>query len=93
VSKIAGAIRDAAHSTGASFEYLITTAQIESNLNPAAQTTTSSANALYQFIEQTWLATRLKQARPALGLGDYSTATVQAPTGATWYPTRRRGRR
>jgi hypothetical protein len=79
-SKIAGAIRDAAQSTGASFEYLLTTAQIESNLNPAAQATTSSAKGLYQFIEQTWLAT-LKQAGPALGLGNYSAAIVQGADG------------
>jgi len=32
-SPIAGAIRDAARTTGASVEYLLTTAQIESNLN------------------------------------------------------------
>jgi hypothetical protein len=79
-SQIAGAIRDAAHSTGVSFEYLLTTAQIESNLNPAAQATTSTAKGLYQFIEQTWLAT-LKQAGPALGLGQYSAAIVQGADG------------
>ena len=65
-SQVAGAIRNAAQSTGASFEYLLTTARIESNLNPAAQATTSSAKGLYQFIDQTWLAT-LKQAGPAHG--------------------------
>jgi hypothetical protein len=79
-SPVAGAIRDAAQSTGTSFEYLLTTAQIESNLNPAAQATTSSAKGLYQFIEQTWLAT-LKQAGPALGLGNYSAAIVQGADG------------
>ncbi len=84
-SKIAGAIRDAAQSTGASFEYLLTTAQIESNLNPSAQATTSSAKGLYQFIEQTWLAT-LKQAGPALGLGDYSAAIVQGADGRYGVP-------
>ena len=57
-SPVAGAIRDAAQTTGTSFEYLLTTAQIESNLNPAAQAATSSAKGLYQFIDQTWLATR-----------------------------------
>ena len=67
-AQVTGAIRQAARSTGTSFEYLLTTAQIESNLNPAAQATTSSAKGLYQFIEQTWLAT-LKQAGPALGYG------------------------
>jgi hypothetical protein len=84
-SKIAGAIRDAAQSTGASFEYLLTTAQIESNLNPAAQATTSSAKGLYQFIEQTWLAT-LKQAGPALGLGNYAAAIVQGADGRYMVP-------
>jgi hypothetical protein len=79
-SRIAGAIRDAARATGASFEYLLTTARIESNLNPGAQATTSSARGLYQFIEQTWLAT-LKQAGPALGLGQYSAAIAQDADG------------
>jgi hypothetical protein len=79
-SRIAGAIRDAAQATGASFEYLLTTARIESNLNPGAQATTSSARGLYQFIEQTWLAT-LKQAGPALGLGQYSAAIAQDADG------------
>ncbi len=79
-SPVAGAIRQAAHSTGTSFEYLLTTAQIESNLNPAAQATTSSAKGLYQFIEQTWLAT-MKQAGPSLGFAPYAAAIVQGPDG------------
>jgi hypothetical protein len=77
---VAGAIRDAARSTGTSFEYLLTTAQIESNLNPAAQATTSSAKGLYQFIDQTWLAT-MKNAGPALGFSRYAAAIVQGPDG------------
>ena len=79
-SPVAGAIRDAAQTTGTSFEYLLTTAQIESNLNPSAQATTSSAKGLYQFIDQTWLAT-MKQAGPALGLGNYAAAIAQTPDG------------
>jgi hypothetical protein len=79
-SPVAGAIRQGARATGASFEYLLTTAQIESNLNPAAQATTSSAKGLYQFIDQTWLAT-MKQAGPALGLGNYAAAIAQTPDG------------
>src|SRR3974390_1084399 len=63
--QITGAIRQAAQSTGISFEYLLTTAQIESNLNPAAQASTSSAKGLYQFIDQTWLGT-MKQDGAAL---------------------------
>ena len=78
--RVAGAIRDAARSTGASFEYLLTAARIESNLNPAAQATTSSATGLYQFIDQTWLAT-LKSAGPAHGYGQYADAITQGPDG------------
>jgi len=79
-SPVTGAIRDAAQTTGTSFEYLLTTAQIESNLNPQAQATTSSAKGLYQFIDQTWLAT-MKQSGPALGLGAYSAAIAQTSDG------------
>src|SRR3954463_3407800 len=78
--QIAGAIRQAASSTGTSFNYLLATAQIESNFNPAAQATTSSAKGLYQFIDQTWLAT-MKSAGPALGYSRYANAIVQGADG------------
>jgi len=79
-SQVAGAIQQAARSTGTSFEYLLTTARIESNLNPQAQAATTSARGLYQFIDQTWLST-MKNAGPALGFGQYSGAIVQGPDG------------
>jgi Transglycosylase SLT domain len=79
-SRIADAISRAARATGASFEYLLATAQIESNLNPKAQAPTSSAQGLYQFIDQTWLAT-VKRAGPALGLGTYADAIVPTAGG------------
>lgn len=78
--QIASAIQRAARSTGTSFQYLLTTAQIESNLNPAAQASTSSAHGLFQFIEQTWLGT-LKDAGPKLGYGQYANAIVQNAEG------------
>lgn len=78
--QITGAIRQAAHSTGISFEYLLTTAQIESNLNPAAQASTSSAKGLYQFIEQTWLAT-MKGDGPAHGYGSYAEGIFRGSDG------------
>ena len=78
--QITGAIRQAAKSSGISFEYLLTTAQIESNLNPAAQASTSSAKGLYQFIEQTWLAT-MKSSGPASGYGRLADAISQSPDG------------
>jgi hypothetical protein len=77
---ITGAIRQAAQSTGISFEYLLTTAKIESNLNPTAQASTSSAKGLYQFIDQTWLGT-MKQDGAALGLGRYADAITRSPDG------------
>src|SRR4051794_14522928 len=70
-AQVAGAIRQAANSTGASFDYLLATAQIESNFNPSAQASTSSAQGLYQFIDQTWLAT-MKEAGPKLGFGNFA---------------------
>jgi Transglycosylase SLT domain len=84
-SRIAGAIRKAAHSTGASFEYLLTTARIESNLNPTAQASTSSAKGLYQFIEQTWLGT-MKRAGQALGYGQYADGIHQSADGRFQVP-------
>ncbi|HEU5444885.1 MAG TPA: transglycosylase SLT domain-containing protein [Pseudolabrys sp.] len=80
VPQITGAIRQAAQSTGISFEYLLTTAKIESNLNPSAQASTSSAKGLYQFIDQTWLGT-MKQDGATLGLGRYADAITRAPGG------------
>jgi hypothetical protein len=74
--QISGAISKAAESTGISFQYLLTTARIESSLNPKAQAATSSAKGLYQFIDQTWLAT-VKQDGAALGMGQYADAITR----------------
>lgn len=65
------AIRDGAAQTGTSFEYLMSTAQRESALNPAAKAPTSSATGLFQFIEQTWLSL-VKSDGPQHGLGEYA---------------------
>lgn len=80
VSHITGAIRQAAQKVGTSFSYLLATAKVESNLNPGAKAATSSAQGLFQFIEQTWLTT-MKEAGPRLGLGNYSSAIKQSPGG------------
>ena len=80
VPQITGAIQQAAKSSGISFEYLLTTAQIESNLNPGAQAATSSAKGLYQFIEQTWLGT-LKAGGAAAGYGSYADAISRNADG------------
>ena len=47
---------------------------------PAGGRATSSARGLFQFIEQTWLAT-MKQSGSALGYGHYAAAITQTATG------------
>jgi hypothetical protein len=80
LSPIASAIQRAAQATGASFEYLLATAKVESNLNPNVAASTSSATGLFQFVEQTWLAT-VSQAGRALGLGNYADAISRDSAG------------
>jgi hypothetical protein len=77
---VTGAIQKAAKLTGTSFQYLMATAKVESNLNPRAAAQTSSAGGLFQFIEQTWLGT-LKQAGPELGYGRYADAISRNSAG------------
>jgi Transglycosylase SLT domain len=52
---VLNALKTASAMTGADFGYLIRTAQRESNFNPTAQTSTSSATGLFQFTNETWL--------------------------------------
>lgn len=68
---VEAAIRRASHSTGVDFDFLMKTARRESSFNPNARAPTSSASGLFQFIEQTWLAT-LKQHGAKHGLGQYA---------------------
>jgi hypothetical protein len=80
-AKIAGSIKQAASTTGASFEYLLATAKMESNFNPKAAATTSSARGLFQFIDQTWLGT-VKEAGAHLGYDKYADAITKNPSGS-----------
>ena len=79
-ARVAGAIKQAASSTGVSFEYMLTTAKMESDFNPTAGASTSSARGLYQFIEQTWLGT-VKEAGGQLGYGQYADAISKTSSG------------
>lgn len=79
-TQVAGAIQRAANATGAGFEYLLAAARIESNFNPTAAASTSSARGLYQFIDQTWLGT-VKEAGAQLGYGRYANAITRLPSG------------
>ena len=79
-SGVTGAIQKAAQATGTGFGYLLATAQIESGLNPQIKAKTSSATGLFQFIEQTWLAT-MKQSGTELGYGRYANAIEKTASG------------
>jgi hypothetical protein len=78
--RIAGSIKQAANTTGTSFEYLLATAKMESDFNPNAGASTSSAHGLYQFIDQTWLGT-VKEAGGQLGYGQYADAITKSSSG------------
>src|ERR1017187_9559546 len=80
-ARVAGAIKQAANTTGTSFEYLLATAKMESDFNPTAGASTSSAHGLYQFIDQTWLGT-VKEAGTQLGYGKYADAISKSASGA-----------
>lgn len=71
--EVLSAIRNASRKTGVDFSYLVNQARTESSFRPDAKAKTSSATGLYQFIDQTWLAT-VKQHGSKHGLGDYANA-------------------
>lgn len=77
---IADALSSASRSTGTDFDYLLKTAVRESGLKPGANAPTSSASGLFQFIEQTWLAT-VNEAGAKHGLGDFADAISQDAGG------------
>ena len=54
-AQVFSALRSAAAATGADFDYLVKTAQRESNFDPGAKAHTSSATGLFQFTSETWL--------------------------------------
>ncbi len=59
----AAKLMQASSATGVSFDYLAKTAERESNFNPSAKASTSSATGMFQFLEQTWLG-MVKQEGP-----------------------------
>ncbi|HET7887780.1 MAG TPA: transglycosylase SLT domain-containing protein [Bradyrhizobium sp.] len=83
--RVAGAIKQAAASSGMSFQYLLTTAKMESDFNPSAGASTSSAHGLFQFIDQTWLAT-VKEAGAQLGYGNLADQISRSSDGSYSVP-------
>lgn len=78
--RIEAALRRASQATGTDFDYLLTTAIRESNLKTDAKAKTSSATGLFQFIEQTWLAT-VRKAGQVFNLPRVSNAIKQTDSG------------
>ena len=80
LSAVESAVRTAASATGVDFSFLMRTAQRESGYNPFAQATNSSAAGLFQFVEQTWLAT-LKHHGASHGYARYAGLIQQGSDG------------
>jgi hypothetical protein len=77
---VVAALQNAAARTGSDFNYLLGTAMRESSLKPGAQSATSSATGLFQFIDQTWLGL-IKDHGAAHGLGAQANAIIKGADG------------
>ena len=77
---VEAAIMRASNATGVDFSFLLGTARRESGYNPTARAPSSSAAGLFQFVEQTWLAT-LKRHGAKYGYGRYADLISQGPDG------------
>ena len=80
LGRVGAAIHQASARSGVDFGYLYHQARIESGLNPNAKARTSSATGLFQFVDQTWLATIDKHGAKH-GLGWASNAVQRGANG------------
>jgi Transglycosylase SLT domain len=79
-SEVLAALKQASAATGSDFNYLLSTAMRESNLQPQAKSAASSASGLFQFVEQTWFGL-VKQFGAKHGLGSFANAIAQTSDG------------
>lgn len=79
-SSVVAALKSAAAATGSDFHYLLGTAMRESSLKPGAQSATSSATGLFQFLDQTWLGL-VKEHGAQHGLGEFARAITRDASG------------
>ena len=79
-SSVLAALKHAAATTGSDFHYLLGTAMRESSLKANAQSSTSSATGLFQFIEQTWLGL-VKEHGAQHGVGNLANAISRDANG------------
>jgi len=77
---VEAAIQRASSATGVDFGFLLGAAKRESGYNPAARSQTSSATGLFQFVDQTWMAT-LKKHGAKYGYARYAELIQQGPDG------------
>lgn len=77
---VAVAIADASAKTGVSQSYLYRAARRESAFNPSARASTSSAQGLYQFLDETWLLT-LHRHGASFGYGHFARHIRIDPAG------------
>ncbi len=78
-AEVMAALKMAARSTGVGFDYLVKTAQRESNFDPNAKAGTSSATGLFQFTDATWMSMLERYgARHGVGVEGQSRAELLA---------------
>lgn len=77
---VVAALKSAAAATGSDFHYLLGTAIRESSLKANAQSSTSSAAGLFQFVDQTWLGL-VKSHGAKYGLNSLADAINITPDG------------
>jgi hypothetical protein len=82
---IEAAIQRASNATGVDFGFLMGAAKRESGFNPNAKASTSSAAGLFQFLDQTWLAT-LKQHGAKYGYARYADLIQRSADGRFYVP-------
>src|SRR6202012_3796540 len=79
-NSVVAALKNAAAVTGSDFHYLLGTAMRESSLKTNAQSSTSSAAGLFQFVDQTWLGL-VKNHGAKYGLSDMAGAIIRDGDG------------
>jgi hypothetical protein len=78
-AEVMAALKMAARSTGVGFDYLVKTAQRESNFDPNAKAGTSSATGLFQFTDATWMSMLERYgAKHGVGVEGQSRSTLLA---------------
>ena len=79
-AQVALALSLASSNTGADYDFLVKTARSESSFQAEAKAPTSSAQGLFQFIEETWIRT-IKDEGDRYGLGKYAAMITKTQAG------------